>query len=490
MTANAAAASAGPVDPPSARAMRRALRRARRRSGAAKPLGETLQDLYVTLFAVVMVVVVAGPTAERVLRDVEHRSASTALASSLVAAALLAAAGAVLSALLLVGPVVRDPADVTWLLSSPVRRRGLLARPALLLLGAGAVVGGVVTLGASVLVPGAATLVWGLSGAVGGLLAVALAVVVQSRRRLQRLMRLASTALTAAALVVLVVGLAAGDQLGWSLHVGLVVLAAITTAAVATLALLPSALDRLRRQEITAGAGLALGLRATVTTLDGSFVAETMRARRLLGHGIVRRRPLAAHGLLAVLVADVRRALRSPRALMVPLALVPIAWLVARLYGSVAATIAVVLVGWAAAGSASAGLRTVSRSRALARSLPFSDVDLRAAHLGVPGVVAAVVTSVAAAVCDRPAWIAAPATACALAGVLRTSAGRAPVKWELQAESPMGAMPVGAVMSYAVGIDVVALTSVPLLVQLDPFVCVAVPAAVGLLLLRQRRRAE
>jgi hypothetical protein len=329
-----------------------------------------------------------------------------------------------------------------------------------------------------------------VSGAVGGVLAVALAVVVQPRRRLRRLVRLASTGLTAAALVVLVGGLAAGDRLNWSLHAGPVVLAAVAVATVVTLALVPSALDRLRRQEITAGAGLALGLRATVTTLDGSFVAETMRARRLLGRGTVRRRPLAARGVLAVVVADVRRALRSPRALVVPLALVPVAWLIARLYGSVAATGAVVLVGWAAAGSASAGLRTVSRSRALARSLPFSDVDLRAAHLVVPGVVAAVVTSAAAAVCERPALIAVPATACALAGVLRTSAGRAPVKWELQAASPMGAMPVGAVMSYAVGIDVVALTAVPVLVGLDPFVCMAVPAAVALLLLRQRRRDD
>jgi hypothetical protein len=132
----------------------------------------------------------------------------------------------------------------------------------------------------------------------------------------------------------------------------------------------------------------------------------------------------------------------------------------------------------------------VSRSRALARSFPFSDVELRAAHVVVPVVVAAVVTSAAAVLCGLPSWTAAPATACAVAGVLRTSAGRAPVKWELQAESPMGAMPVGAVMSYVVGIDVVALTAVPLLVGLDPVLCVAIPLGVALLLLRQRRRED
>lgn len=475
---------------PSARALHRAVRQARRRSGAARPLGETLQNLYITLFAVVMVVVVAGPTAARALRDVETRTASTALAGTLVAATLLAAVGAVLGALLLVGPVVRDPADITWLLSSPVRRRGLLARPALVLLSGGAVAGAMVTLAATVLVPGSSAALWCLSGAAGGLLTVALAVVVQPRRRLKRLVRGGSTVLTGGALVVLVVGLAAGDRLDWSLHPGSLAAVAVGAVAVVALALVPTALDRLRRQDLTAGAGLALGLRATVTTLDGSFVAETMRARRLLDHAVVRRRPLAARGLLALVAADVRRASRSPRSLVASVALVPPAWLVARLYGPVAGTAAVVLVAWAAAGAASAGLRTVSRSRALARTLPFSDVDIRAAHLVVPAVMAAVVSSAAAALCGRPAWVAVPAAACAVAGVLRTSAGRAPVRWELQAASPMGALPVGAVMSYAVGIDVVALTAVPLLVSLDPVLCVAVPLAVALLLLRQRRRTD
>jgi hypothetical protein len=54
----------------------------------------------------------------------------------------------------------------------------------------------------------------------------------------------------------------------------------------------------------------------------------------------------------------------------------------------------------------------------------------------------------------------------------------------------MGAMPVGAVMSYVVGIDVVTVTAVPLLLRLDPLLCVGVPLFVALLLLRQRRRDD
>ena len=108
---------------PTARAVRKAMRRARGRSGAAKPIGETLQDVYITLFAIAMLVVLAGPSTSRVLSDVEVRAASPTLAAAMVAATLLAAAGATLGALLLLGPVVRDPADATWLLSSPVRRR-------------------------------------------------------------------------------------------------------------------------------------------------------------------------------------------------------------------------------------------------------------------------------------------------------------------------------------------------------------------------------
>jgi hypothetical protein len=477
-------------DVPSARRLRQALRRARKRSGAAKPLGETLQDVYVTLFALVMLVVLAGPSAARVLRDVEGRAAGTTLAAALVAATLLAAAGAALGALLLVGPVVRDPADATWLLASPVRRRGLLAPAALLLLAAGAVGGVVVTLAASVLVPRSSVSTRCAAGVAGGVLTVALAVVVQPRPRARAVVRRCSVLLTAAALLLLVVGLAAGDHVTVTLPHGYGWLVGTGVAALALLVLLPAALDRLRRQELTAGAGLALGLRATVTALDGSFVAETLRARRLLERGLVRRRPLAARGWSALIVADVRRAQRSWRSLAVPLALVPVAWMVARLYGDVAAVAAVVLVAWAAAGATCAGLRTVARSRGIARALPFTDVDLRTAYSAVPVLSALVAALVAAAVCGQPLWFAVPAATCGLAGVLRTSAGRRPVKWELQAASPMGAMPVGAVMSYVVGIDVVVVTAVPLLLGLDPVLCLAVPLAAVLLLLRQRRRDD
>jgi hypothetical protein len=54
----------------------------------------------------------------------------------------------------------------------------------------------------------------------------------------------------------------------------------------------------------------------------------------------------------------------------------------------------------------------------------------------------------------------------------------------------MGAMPVGAVMSYVVGIDVVAVTAIPLLIGADPLLCLAVPLAAVLLLVRQRRRTD
>jgi hypothetical protein len=482
--------TAAPPAVPTARTVRQALRRARRRSGAAKPLGETLEDVYVALFGVAMLIAIGGPATSRVLRDVEARAASPSLTAAMVAATLLAAAGAALGALLLVGPLVRDPADATWLLSSPVRRRGLLATPALLLLTIGAVAGAVVALIASVLVPAASIPVWCLTGAAGGVLTVGLAIVVQPRGHLRAGLRHGSTALTGAALVVLVIGLASDDRLDLALPSGHGWALVVVAPALAVLALVPPTLDRLRRQELTAGAGLALGLRATVTTLDGSFVAETLRARRLLERGLVRRRALAGQRWVALVVADVRRVSRSPRSLLVPVALVPVAWMVSRLYGDIAGATAVVLVGWAAAGASCAGLRTVSRSRSVARALPLSDVDLRAAHCMVPATAALLATTATAVLCGQPLWSLAPATACAVAGVLRTSAGRPPVKWELQTASPMGAMPVGAVMSYAVGIDVVALTALPLLIGLDPMICLTVPLGAVLLLIRRGRRED
>lgn len=474
---------------PTAGQLRRYARTARRRSGTARPLGETLQDLYIALFSVVMVLVLIAPTATRVLDDAGRRSTDPGLASALAAAALLAASSAALRSLLLVGPVVRDPADVTWILSSPVARGRLLAPTATLLLGVAAATGAVVGAACGLVAEAevAPVAAWSCSGAAILAAAASGAVRVQRGRVASRRARVVADLMAAAAALLLVgalVGLARGLPTGppWGLAI------ATGVAAVGLTSLVPRVLGRLRRSELVAGAGLAMGVRATVTALDGSFVAETLRARRLLERAVVRRHPLAGVGAQALVAADARRVVRSPRSLLLAAAMVPVAWTMADLYGDLGAAAAVSLAAWAAAGQVSAGLRTVSRSGAVSRSLPFSDADLRAAHAVVPFVVSLAVTGATTAITGRPAWTALAAALVGTAAVLRTAAGRPPISWAVQASSPMGALPVGAVSSYAVGLDVAVVTTVPLLLGAGPQIGISLPLLAVLLLIRFNRR--
>ena len=474
---------------PTAAALRRSLRRARRRSGAAKPIGETLQDLYVAAFAVLMVAVVVAPTASRVLADAGRRTATPGLALTLALTAAVAGTVAALRALTTVGPVVRDPADVTWLLASPTSRSALLAPGAALLVAVAVGIGAVLGAACAVVAGVGFTQVlgWALGGAAVLVTATSVAVAVQRGRvRNGRVRRLADGG-AVVAVALLVTGLLGRTsswraQSSWPVVGGLAVLAAVT------LLLVPRALPRLRRSELVAGAGLALGLRATVTALDGSFVAETLRTRRLLERAVVRRHRLAGAGLYALAAADARRVSRSPRALLGALALAPTAWALADLYGRLGAAAAVSLAGWGAAGQVAAGLRTVSRSGSVSRSLPFSDAQLRGAHAVVPGVVALVVTSAATAFTGRPAWTALAAALVGTAAVLRTAAGRSPISWGVQATSPLGSLPVGAVTSYLVGLDVAVVSTVPLLLGAGPRWGLAVPALACLVLVRFNRR--
>ena len=476
------------TDEPSARALRGQLRRARRRSGAAKPVGETLQDLYVAAFAVLMAAVTVAPTASHVLGDAGRRTASPGLATTLAVAALVAATAAALRALATVGPVVRDPADVTWLLASPARRGSLLAPTAALLLVAAAAVGAVVgaACGLVAAVSVGTVLAWAAVGAASFVTASGLAVLTQRGERANRRARQGADVGAVLAALVLVAGLAGVTPrpfgAPWPVAAVLAVLAASALLAV------PRALRRLRRSELVAGAGLALGLRATVTALDGSFVAETLRTRRLLERAVVRARPLAGEGLLALVVADARRVTRSPRALLAAAALVPVAWTLADLYGDLGAAAAVSVAAWAAAAQVAAGLRTVSRTAAVARCLPFSDAQLRAAHAVLPALVALAVASATTALIHRPAWTALAAALIGAAAVLRTAAGRPPLAWGVQATSPLGSLPVGAFTSYLVGLDVAVLATLPLLLGAGPQLGVGIPAAACALLVRFNRR--
>lgn len=490
--------------PPAARELLRLQRRMRRRSPAARPASEVLSDLYIAGLAVLMAVTMFGRPFGEVLHDAASRStdgrAPVDLPLALAIVWALALLGGALRLLTLVGPLVRDPAEATWLLGSPVDRRGLLLPAALGLLSSCAAAGAA----AALVVPGLLGIPWSDApwwmaiGACAGVALGAATVAVQGTGRTRALRRTADGALLGA-FVVLMSSVWRASQHHDQRLLNVVpdpmprnallgsLLGLLLIVALMGLRAVPARLARLRRTDLLAGAGLALGLRATVTALDGSFFVEILRLRLLLLRGTVPRRPLRGRGVLAVVSADARRVLRHRRAVVMVLGASPLVWAGGELYGRVGAAAAGVGLVWAGAGAAAQGLRTISRSRALARAFPMRDEVLRIAHLVLPAAVSTLAALVGVILAGRPLWWIPVLVLVSLSGVLRTAAGRPPARFDLLVAIPMGALPIDAIGALATGPDVVLLGCAPLLLGAGPLLCLLLPTTITVALVLWRR---
>ena len=298
-------------------------------------------------------------------------SAWAALWLSVLAAAVL------LKVLLAVGPVFAGADRLFWVFSSPVPR-GELLRPRLAWLLAGgaaagavwpAVVSGVV---GTVLPPFVAVGI----GAAAGVAVVAVAVVLQRVRvRPQRwLSVLAGVAVPALFM-----------PPDWDVREpasGVVAVAwavAITLAGVAL-----ESVRHLRRFDLAAGAALAGVARVSVSWFDLALLGAILAERRARALGRVKSARLRGSRLVVLVWSDVLRLRRSPNALLVWAALLPVPGLVA-LGGEVEVVAAVHLVAaFLATDRLAAGLKSVCRSPALRRALGLPDRTLRLAHLAFP----------------------------------------------------------------------------------------------------------
>ena len=190
-----------------------------------------------------------------------------------------------------------------------------------------------------------------------------------------------------AAIAVLVV---LGHAVGWSLPLPPVPL----TAGVG-LALLPVAVAstvrahrrlRVDRAALTTGAQFANAATTAAVLLDPSLLAALVESRRWRAIGLVRGRRFRAGGRFPVLLqAEVRRLSRHRGALLGWAGALLTMYAVAVALPSIAGPAHVVLA-YLATGRLTGGLRAVSRSPGLRRSLGGNDTLLRLAHLVVPGV--------------------------------------------------------------------------------------------------------
>ena len=401
-----------------------------------------------------------------------------AAVSCLVAAAVLLAGGALTLALRAIGPVYAGPAVQGWLLATPGDRGRWLHRRVAGLAAAAAGVGalaGLVATSGGVRVPHVGL---AASGSVVVLVgatvtaAIAMTLVVRQTadatsppsvsgrtdgaRLTGRILLLAGAAAAAAAIAA---DHAGRDTAGVSsTSAGAVVIAvgtvALAVGAYATIQAFRRA-GQLDRASLTAGAALAGSALAATMSVDPTFLVGFVEAQRLRRIGRVHRRRIRARGpVSAMLDAEVRRLVRHRTALLTYAAMVGLPYVCAILLTPVPVTLVRVLAGYVAVNALAAGLRTVSRSAALRRSLGRSDGWLRGVHLVAPGV-GALIFVVATAWSGRsfvPALDLALAAGLALA-VLR-SATRAPMVYDTAwLVTPLGVVPVGLITQIIRGPD-------------------------------------
>ncbi|HEY6744430.1 MAG TPA: DUF6297 family protein [Mycobacteriales bacterium] len=488
--------------PAAVRAYRRRVLRARGRSALRSALGATW-DVLVAAAVLGGIGVQAG---RRLVGGFPaHRDpAAAGTAAWLLAAVAVALLGAALRGLVAAGPLSAQPAALTWMLSAPVDRAGLLL-PRFWLSAAGSLVAGAVV-GAVLPLPAAGppgTVVAG--AAAGGLLALAAygAVAAGQARPGIRWSAVGTALLVAAAaggLVVAVLGLA-----GRSLPAvpATAVLAAVAVlavvAAVAGLVRARAGLGRLERGTLAAGGALVAGVATSVTWLDAGLLRGVADERRWRTRATVRSRRLTGTGPAVLVRADLRRLARRPGRLIGWAALAVVPYVVAAVAAPVWVAAGQVLAGALAVSLLTPGLRAVADQPGLRRALGLEDRQLLSLHALLPAAgaflwaavtapaLAAVAGSVPGGAAGEPAVGASVAAAIGAVAAATRAATRPPVNYDA-AVSPdvgFGAAPVGLIAQLVRGADI-ALVLAGLALAGAPF---TVRAAVAVFVLAWSLRA-
>lgn len=499
--------------------LRRRMRRARRRH-ANRTLWRQFEDVYIWVFAVLLIGVMAGSAARHLnLTATGCYSASCSLAADRlwpILLLLLVAMG--LRTAMAIGPVVASNAAGFWLLSSPLDRRAVL-RPAYLaiyviaaaLAAAGAVAG--------MAVPG----LWSLGGTPAGFVAVfavlagvaGVAAIGQARPSARRwLLRLADLLLLVAAVLALLFGTDIRDAAPgpgtpgqliavsvspadwsstWSAPAGLVVATVVMVGLAIILALAGwRGLVRLGAGRVVAGGDLVAGLAGAAASLDVGLLADVVATRRWREVERVRFSGGAFTGTAAIVQREVRRVLRWPRRLVVGAALLVVPYAVAAIGNTDITLLASLVAGLFATRPFVEGLRTVSRSPGLSRGLPLSAHGIKLAYAVVPGLFAVLWAAAAIpAFADEPGLVtglvhAGVIASAVTAGVVRHGASPRPSYDGPLLSTPAGALPPGLVSQPARGLDVAVLALLPALLNAPATLSLTAAVVVATLVLAVR----
>ncbi|MGA4508800.1 DUF6297 family protein [Propionibacteriaceae bacterium G1746] len=457
-----------------------------RKGRATRNIWQALGDAYVAVFALAMVlamVVSALVRAQSLAADCGSAACQSGR-GLLPWAAMFGVFALVLVLARIFGPVLASAAEGFWLMEAPVSRRSLLV-PRLVSAVAIAFIGGA-ALGALVSTltgsPGEAIIIWTVATGLGAAGLIAFAAAEQGFERTW-VVRVVQTVLGLAALaaLLLVVAVAAGYVQPGLGRTGTELLALVVAGLgllllVGGLVIGIHRLDYIRRARLVSGGNLVSGLQGAAYALDFALMRDILVTREANERGFVKPTRGRATGLRALVMRDLQRLVRFPKPLftLVASAVVPYAVQALGLGRLVVPISAIVLM--AALIPFFNTLRVLSRSKGLARMLPFTTGEIRTAASIVPGVLAllwaVLVTPAFMGVAGAPrlgsdpvetAMIAVVTAAAGFVGAIRWVSAR-PANYQApMVATEMGAMPPGLMFNLIRGFDVIAIITFPVL---------------------------
>lgn len=346
---------------------------------------------------------------------------------------------------LVFGPMVALPAEVGWVLSTPVGRRGILAPRFAVTTVLGTTGGFLFGLVAGFLTPHALLLGYLASGTVGGWSVVGCCVLVQSVPRHWATARRVIDGALAAVALLMVAALLAPARVAIVLAAmwpGSVWAVGLSAVAIVLTVLAAVRLARLDRHALTAGAPLVRAVGTASSFLDPKVFGDALLLRHCMHVARVRSRPLRGGPAGALLRADLVRSVRRPGAWITAGAatLVPyVAW--QTLWPALAVSLHI-LAAFATTRPFSRGLEQVGRMPALRFSLGVSERYLRVVHLAVPGVVAVLWATVTAPAGGEWALTVAPLCVVGAMATVYRLATRPDLEYtSLLIDTPFGAIP-------------------------------------------------
>lgn len=457
-----------------------------RRGRATKNIWQALGDAYVAVFASVMILamVISSIVRAQSLAADCSTDACTSGRGLLPWAAMFGVLAFTLAVARIFGPVLASAAEGFWLMEAPLSRRALLGRRLLAAIVLGFIGGAALGALVSALTgsPGIAIVAWALACGLGAAGLTAFAAAEQGLERtwltnvVQALMGLAGVGA-----LLLVVATAAGwlhPVLGrdFTEMMAFVVAGLGLVLLVAGGVLAFHRLDQIRRARLVAGGNLVSGLQGAAFALDFALMRDILVTREANERGHVKPTRGRSKGLNALVMRDVQRLVRFPRPLLTLLgsAVVPYAVQALGLGRLTIPISAIVLM--AAMIPFFSTLRVLSRSRGLARMLPYTTGQIRTAASVVPGVLALlwamVITPAMIGIAGAPmiggdpvetAMIAVVTAAAGFIGAIRwVSAKPANYQAPLVA-TEMGALPPGMIFNLIRGFDMIAIITLPAL---------------------------